>query len=348
MKIHRKKLIPFLALILILTAVFSLTFYYQALKLDKVKAGEDLVHEIEVLSQEIASNLKNLILTKEDDYGIVVAYQSLEIFENISKLEDKFPLYSKGLREQYLDYFTSLVGVQSLFSENRIEEGTERLKQIAENEMKMSAFMDNLKAEFQADYKQTSLLIRSFIILIVFIALGFVSIRIVQLYKHSMIDPLTELGNRRVVNQLLKDYEKKQLAFSVIMLDIDYFKKVNDTYGHAVGDLVLKFLAEKMKENTRPHDVCARIGGEEFTIFLPSTDLENAYKVAERLREKVEKTISPSGEAITISLGIATHPTLGMTTKEIVDQADQAMYSAKRNGRNQVVTYKEISNSVCV
>ena len=128
--------------------------------------------------------------------------------------------------------------------------------------------------------------------------------------------------------------------FSVLMLDIDFFKQVNDTYGHSVGDTILKVVANILLHNLRDHDIAARFGGEEFIILLPETALSGAVIVAERLRTAVEGfNFAPLGcqqHRLTMSIGIGEFPTTGMATEELVNRTDVALYEAKTSGRNRV------------
>lgn len=161
----------------------------------------------------------------------------------------------------------------------------------------------------------------------------------VNFYLHqSTTDPLTKLWNRRAMDELLRELTDKEKPYAVIMLDIDKFKRVNDTYGHAVGDDVLKFLATAMQEVTRDQDSCCRLGGEEFVIVLPDATEEIAFQVAERLRKKMESTVSPCGEVVTISLGIATSSLNGTHPKVVLEAADESLYEAKRTGRNRTIS----------
>ena len=126
------------------------------------------------------------------------------------------------------------------------------------------------------------------------------------------------------------------------MIDIDHFKSVNDTYGHDVGDDVLKTLANIVQENIRKIDIFARWGGEEFLILSPGTDLEDVQILAEKLRLAVEHATFPKVNHITISLGISTFGK-GDTFTEIFKRADQGLYYAKEHGRNQVgITTSEL------
>lgn len=170
-----------------------------------------------------------------------------------------------------------------------------------------------------------------------------------QLYKHvqnhfqllnSQVqqDGLTGLQNRRSFDIQIKDWFKHQIPYSLIMLDIDRFKRVNDEFGHLAGDDVLKFLAALMEEISREEDLCYRYGGEEFIILLKGKNREDAYNLAERLREKVAITPSPTGQPITISLGIASSSAQDAIPEEVIKRADLALYRAKNKGRNRTET----------
>jgi len=168
-----------------------------------------------------------------------------------------------------------------------------------------------------------------------------------QLQKLANRDGLTDLYNHRYFHeQLSKDFLRAQRyheSLSCILLDIDYFKKFNDTYGHQTGDIVLRDLGQVIKDSIRDSDFAARYGGEEFAIVLYHTDGPAALQVAERLRQMVEHCDVRDRDNVlhvTISLGIATFPHQQIRYyKQIVECADKALYKAKRNGRNRVEGY---------
>lgn len=153
----------------------------------------------------------------------------------------------------------------------------------------------------------------------------------------STTDPLTKLTNRRTMNSLMSQWVADEIPFAFIILDIDKFKRVNDRYGHSVGDEVLIYLADLMQRTVREQDICCRYGGEEFVILLPKADKVTAYLTAERLREKLEDTISPCGEVITISAGVAAYPLHANHPARLIELADQSLYEAKRTGRNKTI-----------
>ena len=165
----------------------------------------------------------------------------------------------------------------------------------------------------------------------------------------SVTDPLTNLYNRRFVTEILdKEFrraERKSELLSVVLFDIDYFKKVNDTYGHLNGDDVLIAIAKAAQKGLRSYDVVARYGGEEVVFVLPGTPLPGAVMVAERLRRAVEAlTFAPpmDGLAVTVSLGVASFPAPSVTSvTSLLREADNALYRAKQNGRNRVEPMSE-------
>ncbi|GAB4301008.1 MAG: diguanylate cyclase [Desulfuromonadia bacterium] len=161
-------------------------------------------------------------------------------------------------------------------------------------------------------------------------------------------DPLTMLFNRRyMMTTLEKEFQRsfrKGSPLSIVIADIDHFKRVNDTYGHQQGDVVLQRTASLAKEGLRVYDVAARYGGEEFVIILPETRHEEACAVAERLRQRVEATtFSPPLDTVrlTISMGVASYPWIDIDTVDtLIRCADSALYRAKESGRNRVVSYQ--------
>lgn len=166
-----------------------------------------------------------------------------------------------------------------------------------------------------------------------------------QFLSESQTDALTGLANRRTMDRWIQAWLKEGKPFSIISLDIDYFKQVNDTYGHQVGDQVLKYLAEVLLSNTRNGDFPCRYGGEEFCILLPNTSHQEAFIIAERIRTELQSKNSPSGKPITVSIGIAVYPNDAETAQQLLQRADQALYTAKHQGRNRTIVYDHIQKS---
>ena len=169
--------------------------------------------------------------------------------------------------------------------------------------------------------------------------------RLAESVELSITDALTGLHNRRYMEGHLRTLVSEAIRtsgkLSMLVADIDHFKNVNDTYGHDVGDAVLKEFAVRLKRNTRGVDLACRLGGEEFVIIMPDTDVARAYQVGERLRACVAADNFPISEdqsvRVTASVGIGTLERPDDTPETIFKRADNALYTAKRRGRNRVV-----------
>ncbi len=168
------------------------------------------------------------------------------------------------------------------------------------------------------------------------------------LERLSLTDPLTGVANRRHLEWRLSEEvarsSRYQYPLSALMLDIDHFKQVNDTYGHQVGDEVLKQLAQRLQQTLRRTDFIARYGGEEFLILAPQTPSDRALLMAERLRQLVANkpfSITPDlNLTITVSIGVAIFPDHAQNESELVKAADAALYRAKETGRNRVCLFE--------
>ena len=165
----------------------------------------------------------------------------------------------------------------------------------------------------------------------------------------AIYDTLTNLYNRRYFDERLEVEAQKSFfsdtSLSLVMVDIDHFKRVNDTFGHTEGDKVLCEIASLLKASVRKKDTVARYGGEEFILILPEAGLEESSMISERIRRLVESTPFEVGQArinLTVSLGISNFPSHHARTKEeLVKMADSALYDAKRGGRNRVSIFNE-------
>lgn len=163
-------------------------------------------------------------------------------------------------------------------------------------------------------------------------------------YKLATTDGLTELYNHRYFQEQMKlnveNSKRYGNEFSMIILDIDFFKKFNDAYGHQSGDAVLRQVAQTLKRSVRATDIACRYGGEEMSIILPNTGKNVAHSTAEKICERVSsnkfKLQGDKEVSVTISLGVSTYPQDGQTPSELIEAADKRLYNAKNNGRNQV------------
>lgn len=186
-----------------------------------------------------------------------------------------------------------------------------------------------------------------------------------QLRKLATTDSLTQLFNRRYIDDLIQTYAFSQASestsYSILLLDVDHFKAINDAQGHDGGDKVLRHLASILTSTCRTQDVIGRYGGEEFIVVMPDTDEPEAWQAAERIRSIIEEaSINTSGGAVkaTVSIGASTNnttiPSTGsrkltsaaafLSGRALVGQADKALYSAKDNGRNNCVHYANLSS----
>ena len=163
-------------------------------------------------------------------------------------------------------------------------------------------------------------------------------------YKLATTDGLTDLYNHRYFQEQIRmqiEHSKRyKNSFSLIIIDIDFFKKFNDNFGHQSGDAVLRQVAQTLKRNVRATDIVCRYGGEEMSIILPNTDKDVAYSTAEKICKRVANhkfKLSGNREtSVTISLGVSTYPADGNDATQIIEAADKRLYEAKNNGRNQV------------
>ena len=166
-------------------------------------------------------------------------------------------------------------------------------------------------------------------------------------YKLATIDGLTELYNHRYFQDALRKQmdiaRRYEQHFSLIIIDIDFFKKFNDTYGHQAGDAVLRQVAQTLKQNSRATDYVCRYGGEEMSIILPNTSAEdalyNANRICKAIAEKPFRLTPVDTVQVTISLGVATFPDNAQTPQDLIEWADKGLYYAKEHGRNQVGRY---------
>lgn len=173
-----------------------------------------------------------------------------------------------------------------------------------------------------------------------------------SLVRFAFTDYLTGIGTRGYFEQQLdlevKRAERGRQKFAILMIDIDHFKRLNDTYGHHAGDEVLREVANILVEDMREVDTVARYGGEEFVIILPETTEAGALHVAERLRHSVEQATFLAGSAhpiqhLTISLGVAVYDSDARVKRDLIKFSDIALYAAKHEGRNRIMNYSQLA-----
>jgi diguanylate cyclase (GGDEF)-like protein len=221
--------------------------------------------------------------------------------------------------------------------------------------LRLVALIDNPVPNFFAPSKANSLSLVAVFIYTFLLTTGFTMMVCQRLYYDLRLaadtDELTKLLNRRAIMRFLerevKIYNRVGETFSIILIDVDHFKKVNDQYGHDGGDMVLVHVAEILNTQLRDIDFASRWGGEEFLILLPAIGVKDSLEIAERLRAYVEQTPAVSGISVTVSLGIAVIDNHGDSVERLITAADHALYAAKKSGRNQVKIAKRMNlNSI--
>jgi diguanylate cyclase (GGDEF)-like protein len=175
---------------------------------------------------------------------------------------------------------------------------------------------------------------------------------LISLDRMATRDAMTGLANRRAGEKILSNAHESALLtkalYSVLLVDIDHFKRVNDTYGHEIGDAVIKVVADVLGKAVRGGDVACRWGGEEFLCILKGADIAMSTTVAERIRTSVELTEIADVGKVTVSIGVATWCATALDAAYLVKAADRGLYEAKQNGRNRVVVAEQVDDPVGV
>lgn len=167
-----------------------------------------------------------------------------------------------------------------------------------------------------------------------------------QVSEMSQIDPLTGIFNRRKIGENLNEMKQQDRSFAIILMDLDHFKMINDTYGHDIGDEVLKRVAKKLASTVRGGDIVGRFGGEEFILVLENKTLKQAIDIAERCRIEIENEVFRLNEFTTLQISASFGITISnavLPKEAIIKQADEALYLAKKSGRNQVKPFHATS-----
>lgn len=164
--------------------------------------------------------------------------------------------------------------------------------------------------------------------------------------KDGLTDVYDVFTFRAKLETEIKRYQRYASEASVLMIDIDEFKQLNDLLGHQEGDRLLAEVATLIKKTTRDFDICSRYGGEEFAVILPQTGLKAAIEIAERIRRRIE--LKFEGSDMTVSIGCAVCPDDGKTVTELIKKSDKALYYSKRGGKNQVTEYQDIETEQTV
>lgn len=269
-------------------------------------------------------------------------------------------LFIKDVSQIYINFYV-LMGVLSVysftlsllsslllyvFSENlvdRIVKLQELSNRIKENDFSEIEFLKIDKPKDELDHLRNNLVDTA---LTIGKLLSELEEKNRELQELAYYDPLTGLPNRRFffehANLIFEEAKRYEKPLSLLVMDIDHFKKINDTYGHDVGDLILKTFANVLRGIVRQSDICARFGGEEFVVLLPNTNLEGAKVLAERIRTATAKNLVEHGSIVivfTVSIGISQYRKGMQSIDELIKEADIALYRAKEGGRNRVEVF---------
>ena len=306
--------------------------YFRGSNQELKTAIDELIASEKGFSQEINERLYTEYL-KGDKEEILqeVHKETHKIFQNIFRVT----LSTNNLASDYSDkmeeYSNKLHDANDLTQmRNFIEDIIKDTNNMAESSRQLNQELEEATSQIQTLSKQLE-----------------------ETEREVLLDALTGLNNRkafdRKINDLCEKFDKNEEFFSVIMLDIDYFKKFNDQYGHQVGDEVLRIVGSHLRENLKGKDFPSRYGGEEFIVLLPNTKLDKAYIVAEQLRKnisekglKIKKTGQSLGN-ITVSVGVS-EIRAGDTAISVVERADAALYLAKDSGRDNVKSEKDVES----
>jgi len=249
---------------------------------------------------------------ENSDFNTVLEKQMGELRQGVD--------FSKSLDELKQTVVGSLTTIQKAIENKRVQDGG-RMSEMNSRMERLQASLKTMKGEISVANKRA------------------------QALEHEVLtDPLTGVYNRRAyekrISEELQRFRRHGNPFSILLLDVDHFKFINDQYGHAVGDLCLKEIIKRVHPLLRESDFLARFGGEEFVTLLPETKLEGATEVAEKLRKCIEKTeFLHGGKAvgITISIGVTQAESTDMKSESLFTRVDKALYRAKEKGRNRIV-----------
>ncbi|WP_448569325.1 GGDEF domain-containing protein [Thalassotalea ganghwensis] len=279
----------------------------------------------------------DIYLKLSDHYALLEKFQLA--YDSKATYMDRYQFWRASEKEKRMIALNEKYETSIKQKENQLLESQNELKQLKIKEA------ENKKT---AEIRNIILLVCLFLIFVVLV-MRQIKVRR-KLHNLAKTDALTGLYNRRSLfeqgNYLVEYALKNKTSLSAILLDIDMFKSINDTFGHDAGDKVIKLIAQIGQETIRSRDYFARIGGEEYAAILPGTTLEEAKAFAERFREKVEQydlSALDIARQVTVSIGVANLSQVDKHFDALLNAADEAMYHAKEQGRNRVCCYHEVN-----
>lgn len=315
----------------------------------KEKNGElsEKINAIEIqkkglLEQQAKINAQNTIITQQlqsikSQENIIVSQQAEvnTIQENIKQQKEKLSIEEKKIAEK-TDAFQYL-----------LKSHEEKKQAILDANQELAQLNEEIEKQKQNLVEKEGVIsTQKGVIAILLVLFGIIALLIRYVMKQnsllnalSQTDPLTGLLNRRVLMEKMENevqkYNRYETPFSILFIDVDHFKMINDQYGHDKGDRVLKLIGSLMNQHTRATDVCVRWGGEEFMVLAVNTDLDNGLKLAEHLRAMIENYDFEIGVTVTVSIGVATIEN-GQKKEDLIAKGDAALYVAKESGRNRI------------
>ncbi|PNH77786.1 sensor domain-containing diguanylate cyclase [Vibrio diazotrophicus] len=310
----------------------KIIYHPETIKIGQATSNEAITEVIKGKNgyREVKNELGNEMLVgyapvENSNWGIVVQKSKKLVIANLN--DQVFHVFLKGTPIGILTLL--LIWICSIF----IARPLWQLASIVKNNDNYSLINADLN-KIKPWYFEVMYLKLSFLS-----AIGNASNTIDKLQIDIMTDPMTKVLNRRGMESVISRLNKSKVDFSVLALDIDSFKLVNDSFGHDAGDDVLKSVAKIVRESARLHDIICRSGGEEFLIFLLKTDMRAACEVAERIRLSIESNKFRKVGNLTISIGVSSCKENFRTVEDVIKSADIALYKAKRNGKNRIETY---------
>lgn len=330
---------PFLFYLFIIIYLGAFILFLGELRCQFEQRKQKMILEIkekeQILTRQRDALFKEKIDLESKALEVFILY---EITKDITKTfheEEAFDIFKKSLREHVDFKECRLLEVLSEEIKSLEQAKDQFIFTLQEKNRKLGYLVVGPLA--QEDEEKVKILCHQF-------SLG---LRRIKLYKEiekiAITDGITELYTRRYCLERFKEEversKMRKIQMSFLMIDVDFFKNFNDTYGHLTGDQILSELGAIIKENIREIDVAGRYGGEEFSIMLPDTDRKGAQFAAERIRQAVEKaTIKVYDRMVqaTLSIGISVFPEDAQEMEELIDKADSALYMAKKMGRNRV------------
>ncbi len=339
---------------------------------DKEKTLKKVLQDVELKEEELKKS--NVLLVKNRNELAKIQFDLKMQSSQLSRVKTQFHSLRKNksaIEFELAENKNSLLKQQQLIADKEAEHQQQQQKlfqlnlNIEQSEGKLKQQVVKLKKQSNIiDLKeekitgQRKLLYITIAVALIILILKFVVLRAnrirkqtnkelanlnEQLYELATTDDMTKLFNRRHFLELaqrgLNQLQRIKSMGAVLMIDIDHFKKINDNYGHAAGDRVLIEVANILKDNLRNYDVVGRVGGEEFAMLLPNSDIDTATQIAERIREKIADSSTPFQQVsikLTISIGLTAIQENESSIDDIINRADKALYQAKSSGRNTV------------